>query len=310
MEVAAILPELNMDLRGAVIREAVLQRSQNRLILRIANAGDLAGPERGALLRALSEHLGGMHVLVEFDEAAGSAASAAAQRPQTAAPTAPDGPAGPSAAIAATPAAKKEPDVLYGARIRDKARTPIAELQEGGSPVTVQGCFLSGELREGWGKGRDGQRSYRVQLNLTDNTDSIYCTASFFDRSKADRFFESVAPLFGGEQQVAVRGVCKMPRFAKELTFYINDINLAEATLRQDTAAEKRVELHLHSRMSTMDGLTDVTRAFKTAKRFGHKALAITDHGVVQAFPEAAKAAKKTGVKALFGVEGYLLPDT
>ena len=121
-----------MDLRGAVIREAVLQRSQNRLILRIANAGDLAGPERGALLRALSEHLGGMHVLVEFDEAAGSAASAAAQRPQTAAPTAPDGPAGPSAAIAATPAAKKEPDVLYGARIRDKARTPIAELQEGG----------------------------------------------------------------------------------------------------------------------------------------------------------------------------------
>ena len=59
-----------------------------------------------------------------------------------------------------------------------------------------------------------------------------------------------------------------------------------------------------------MDGLTDVTRAFKTAKRFGHKALAITDHGVVQAFPEAAKAAKKTGVKALFGVEGYLLPDT
>ena len=310
MEVAAILPELNMDLRGAVIREAVLQRSQNRLILRIANAGDLAGPERGALLRALSEHLGGMHVLVEFDEAAGSAASAAAQRPQTAAPTAPDGPAGPPAAIAATPAAKKEPDVLYGARIRDKARTPIAELQEGGSPVTVQGCFLSGELREGWGKGRDGQRSYRVQLNLTDNTDSIYCTASFFDRSKADRFFESVAPLFGGEQQVAVRGVCKMPRFAKELTFYINDINLAEATLRQDTAAEKRVELHLHSRMSTMDGLTDVTRAFKTAKRFGHKALAITDHGVVQAFPEAAKAAKKTGVKALFGVEGYLLPDT
>lgn len=61
--------------------------------------------------------------------------------------------------------------------------------------------------------------------------------------------------------------------------------------------------------MSTMDGLTDVTQAFQMAKRWGHRALAITDHGVVQAFPEAAKAAKKTGVKAIFGVEGYLLPD-
>jgi len=147
-------------------------------------------------------------------------------------------------------------------------------------------------------------------LNVTDLTDSIYCICTFYEEAKAQRFYDWISPFIGGKDRLVVRGVCRLPKYAKELNLFVNDVNTAPAILRQDKAERKRVELHLHSRMSMMDGLTDVTEAFKTAKRWGHKAIAITDHGVVQAFPEAAKASKKTGVKAIFGVEGYLVPDT
>ena len=106
-----------------------------------------------------------------------------------------------------------------------------------------------------------------------------------------------------------VQGVCRTSKITGELTLYVNDVCLVPCEGRKDTCEMKRVELHLHTRMSAQDGLTDVDQAFETAKRFGHKALAITDHGVVQAFPAAAKAAKKSGVKPLFGVEGYLHRD-
>ncbi|NCB29574.1 MAG: PHP domain-containing protein, partial [Clostridia bacterium] len=96
--------------------------------------------------------------------------------------------------------------------------------------------------------------------------------------------------------RVLAQGVCRESQMTGELMFYANSICLVPGVWRQDTSELKRVELHLHTRMSTQDGITEVGAAFETAKRFGHKALAITDHGVVQAFPAAAKAAKKAGV--------------
>lgn len=317
LETLPMIPGLNFDLERAVIRDVVLQRRQNRIVLHIQNGDAFSKHDRDALLCAFEAYLPGTHIQIEYDSGlrpdTKSPEDTTATAPQQSAKTVQAGVAsviGPSAPIAATPAVKKDPDILYGQRIRETSRVKVADLTEAEGAVTIQGSIISGELREGWGKSKDGRQSYRVQLNVTDKTDSVYCSATFYDKVKADRFFECVSPLFGKDQQIAVRGVCKIPKFSKELTLYINDVNLAEAVYRQDTAEDKRVELHLHSRMSTMDGLTDVTRAFQTAKRFGHKALAITDHGVVQAFPEAAKASKKTGVKAIFGVEGYLLPDT
>jgi DNA polymerase-3 subunit alpha (Gram-positive type) len=90
----------------------------------------------------------------------------------------------------------------------------------------------------------------------------------------------------------------------------LTDINELEKTEKMDTAQEKRVELHLHTQMSAMDGVTSVKELVKRAALWGHKAVAVTDHGVVQAYPDAADVAKKNKIKVIYGIECYLLDDS
>ncbi len=170
------------------------------------------------------------------------------------------------------------------------------------------GRLVSAEIRDDWSM-RVKKPNCRVQFNVTDLSDSVYCTASFPEEWQAARFLKWLTDAQKGGKDLRIKGVCKTVKKTGERSVYVDSVGILPRPLRMDNAEEKRVELHLHSRMSTMDGITNLTEAFKTAKRWGHKALAITDHGVVQAFPEAAKAAKATGVKAIFGVEGYLIPD-
>ena len=174
--------------------------------------------------------------------------------------------------------------------------------------VAFVGRLVSAELRDDWST-RVKRPNCRAQFNVTDNNDSVYCSASFPEEWQAKRFLYWLESADKAEKDLRIEGVCRTIKKTGERSVYVDAVNLEPRTFRTDDAAEKRVELHLHSRMSTMDGITNLTEAFRTAKHWGHKALAITDHGVVQAFPEAAKAAKKTGVKAIFGVEGYLIPD-
>lgn len=201
--------------------------------------------------------------------------------------------------------------VLLGAKLSADKSTPIIDIVEEMKSVTICGELVSCDMREGWSnKFHNGKDTFRVIINITDKTNSIYCSATFTEEWKAKRMVYWLNTAADKGWLLLIRGACRETKYQNELNIFADDVSLTERTLRQDNSEQKRVELHLHSRMSTMDGITNLTQAFITAKRWGHKALAVTDHGVVQAFPEAAKAAKKTGVKAIFGVEGYLVPDT
>ena len=106
-----------------------------------------------------------------------------------------------------------------------------------------------------------------------------------------------------------VRGEAQYDKFSKELTVIASDIIQVQKNTKKDNAAKKRVELHLHTQMSAMDGVTSVKALVKRAHEWGHKAIAITDHGVVQAYPDACDAGKKHGIKIIYGIEAYLLDD-
>ena len=88
------------------------------------------------------------------------------------------------------------------------------------------------------------------------------------------------------------------------------DMMETEPQEREDNAERKRVELHLHTKMSALDSVADVKDVVNKAHSWGHSAIAITDHGVVQAFPDAYAAAKGKGIKIIYGVEGYLFDDS
>ncbi len=110
---------------------------------------------------------------------------------------------------------------------------------------------------------------------------------------------------------VAVHGYTKPERGDEdEIYMSYTDIAVIAAVPRRDTAEDKRVELHLHTNMSSMDALIPPDVIVKTAQKWGHKAVAITDHGNVQGFPEAMLAADKCGMKVIYGMEAYFVNNT
>ena len=113
-----------------------------------------------------------------------------------------------------------------------------------------------------------------------------------------------------------MQGKLDYDEYSKEMVVKPFAVMEAKAPKREDTAEQKRVELHLHTSMSMMDALTKAGDAVATAARWGHRAVAITDHGVASAFPDAMKAAEKAKVagtdqkiKVLYGCEGYYVND-
>ncbi len=143
-----------------------------------------------------------------------------------------------------------------------------------------------------------------VSFDISDMTDSI--TVKLFEDEKDEGRFSGA--LKKG-LWVKVRGPVQQDTFVRELVLMARDINIAEFKERTDNAEEKRVELHLHTRMSAMDGIAGVSDAVAIAAKWGHSAVAVTDHGVVQAFPDAYEAGKKHGIKIIYGLEGYLVDD-
>ena len=187
--------------------------------------------------------------------------------------------------------------------------TPIVNLNNPARNVVLVGELLGMEAKET----RRGDKM-NFTFGITDNSASFPCRC-FLDMEKAKAFSDALrnGKAIGNGLTVAMRGSVREDSregHTHELTFYPNDIMSVARIQRMDNAEEKRVELHLHTQMSTMDALIPPDVAVKTANRWGHRAVAITDHGNVQGFQEAMLAAEKLGQKVLYGMEAYFVNDT
>ncbi len=146
-------------------------------------------------------------------------------------------------------------------------------------------------------------------FDLFDGTSTITCK-SFLNKENAKKVMKRIKSAKG----IKISGNAQMDTFSNELTVMANTIIETEGlkkTIRQDNAEVKRVELHMHTKMSQMDAMTSAKDLIKRAMKWGMKSIAITDHGVVQAFPEAHKMLgyDNPDMKVIYGVEAYLAPD-
>ena len=147
-----------------------------------------------------------------------------------------------------------------------------------------------------------------VTFDITDGYNSI--TGKFF--TDKETFDKEISNVLKKGADVCVKGMAQYDDYVKETIIMVNELSQMEAEKkagREDNSEIKRVELHLHTQMSDMDATNTATDYIKRAASWGHKAIAITDHGVVQAYPEAMEAAKKHGVKVIYGCEAYLVDD-
>ena len=200
------------------------------------------------------------------------------------------------------------PDVLYGRDFEDEA-IPLESIQSEMGEVCIRGQIMTLEKRE------IRNEKTIIIFSVTDFTDSI--TVKMFARN------DQVEEITAGVKEKAfikLKGITTIDRFDSELTIGsivgIKKISSFQNT-RFDNAPQKRVELHCHTKMSDMDGVSDAKSLIKRAYEWGHKAIAITDHGVVQSFPEAnhcfdawgGVVPQEADFKVIYGVEAYLVDD-
>ncbi len=189
--------------------------------------------------------------------------------------------------------------VIYGSKIKSKP-VPLNGISIEDGNVTVWGKVFSLDMRDT----KDGKRKI-INFNITDKTSSY--TVKIFEA--VQNCEQLVAGLANGKT-IMLRGHVEYDDYIKTYCIKANSIMIIEEIPIKDTAEEKRVELHMHTNMSAMDGMTAASKLVARAAKWGHKAVAITDHGVVQAYPEAAAAAKENGIKVIYGMEGYFVDDS
>lgn len=188
-------------------------------------------------------------------------------------------------------------NLIYGKKIQGPSEA-ITSINEESGIVIISGEIFKVELKET----KNGK--YIFTFFITDYTSSI--TVKFFPKPE---FIDDLKSEIKEGKFVRVKGEAVNDKYIRELIIMASSIETYIPERRVDTSDEKRIELHLHTQMSSMDGISSASELIKRAKDWGHSAIAITDHGVVQAFPEAMEASKKYGIKIIYGVEGYLVDD-
>ena len=193
------------------------------------------------------------------------------------------------------------PDVIYGRDFEEESME-IEKIDGPIGEVVIRGKILSVDTRE------IRNEKTIIIFSVTDFTDTI--VLKIF--AKNDDVPELLKEISGGKF-VRVKGVATIDKFDSELTIgsIVGIKKCADfTTVRMDTSVEKRIELHCHTKMSDMDGVSDVKDIVKRAMKWGHKAIAITDHGDVQAFPDANHTVPSdSDFKVIYGVEAYLVDD-
>ena len=188
--------------------------------------------------------------------------------------------------------------MIYGEDVNSLVH-PIKDLNQNSKTVAIVGEIFHIENKE--------LRNGKILsiMSITDNTSSINCKLFLNDLNK-DKILNAVKE----GSYVKIKGDVLFDTYQRELTMTISGIRAEVKPQREGTCKKgKRVELHAHTQMSSMDALCSTKKLVKQAAAWGHKAIAITDHGVVQAFPEAMDAGKSNNIKILYGVEGYLVED-
>lgn len=195
-------------------------------------------------------------------------------------------------------------ELIKGRKI-DSPVINIGDIKGKVSNVTIWGDVFDYQEREI--RTKNGEKRV-VSLSITDYTSSISI------KSFENKDDENILGKFAKGGTLLVRGRAEFDTFENELVFKANDIMKVKRIERMDNAEEKRVELHLHTNMSMMDAITPASKLVQRAYKWGHKAIAITDHGVVQAFPEASATVadiRKGGgeFKLIYGCEAYSVND-
>lgn len=193
-----------------------------------------------------------------------------------------------------------DPDIFYG-RPFEGDETPISEINDEIGEVVVRGKIIQMETRE------IRNEKTIIIFAVTDFTDSI--TAKVFTKNE---FLPQVLSNLKVGKFVRMKAMAVMDKYDHGIA--LNSVtgikNIPDFTKkRMDLSPVKRVELHAHTTMSDMDSVADCKTMLKTAMSWGHKAMAITDHGVVQAFTDANHCVEGTDFKPIYGVEGYLVDD-
>lgn len=199
---------------------------------------------------------------------------------------------------------EKEMPLILGrsANIKEQI-VKISDLTADYGKVALQGKVIRTDSREL----KNGKTL--VMFDIYDGTSTITCK-SFVEPEKVSKVMGRIKK----GTRLKIQGNANYDNFAKELGVIANiiiELPSQTETSRQDNSMTKRVELHLHTQMSQMDAITSAKDLIKRAASWGMKSIAITDHGVVQAFPEAKHAVDDLGldIKVLYGVEAYFIPD-
>jgi DNA polymerase-3 subunit alpha (Gram-positive type) len=194
---------------------------------------------------------------------------------------------------------KGKGSVLMGRRIGERARiSDIKDIKPDKVTATVKGRVIKHVKKEL----KKGTKNLHI-LTLADNTSAVAVKA--FVKKDSDELGASIKT----HPHLIVRGRCRPDDYQGACCIIAADINSYEPEKLTDTHEKKRVELHLHTNLSALDSVVKIRELIQLAKDYGHDALAVTDHGVVQAFPDLYKECKSAGIKCIYGLEAYLADD-